>query len=69
MKDRLRLLDDAPKSAGKRHLTAHYSGGRLTQRQAILAKCCVCMSYHADGRVDCGMPHCPLYPWMPYREK
>jgi hypothetical protein len=40
----------------------------LTQRQAILAKCCDCMGYHGDGRMDCRMPHCSLYPFRPYKE-
>ncbi len=54
------------KSKGKTHLIRHLSGERLTQRQAILAKCCECTGYHADGRSDCGIPECPLYPYMPY---
>jgi len=41
-------------------------GDRLTQRQAILAKCAECMGNHIDGRIDCQMPECPLYPFMPY---
>ncbi len=66
--DRKRLLDDAPTSRGRRYLTDHMGGKRLTQRQAILAKCCDCMGYHADGRLDCRMPHCSLHPFRPYRE-
>ncbi len=56
-------------SRGKTHLIRHMEGERLTQRQAILAKCCECMGYHVDGRNDCDMPDCPLYPFMPYRSK
>jgi len=56
-------------SAGKRHLLRHLRGERLTQRQAILAKCCDCMCYHADGRTDCLMPHCSLHPFRPYRDE
>jgi len=63
------MLADAPSSTGKRHLLKHLEGGRLTQRQAILAKCCDCMGYYVDGRADCQMPACPLYGFMPYREK
>lgn len=66
---RLKAVSDAPSSAGKRHLLRHLKGERLTQRQAILAKCCDCMCYHADGRVDCLMKNCSLYPFMPYRSK
>jgi hypothetical protein len=59
----------APQSAGKTNLVRHLEGKRLTQRQAILAKCCDCMGYFVDGRVDCRIPACALYPYMPYREK
>lgn len=48
-------------------LDAHRKGGRLTQRQAILAKCADCMNNYVDGREDCRITACPLYPWMPYR--
>jgi len=44
----------------------HLQGKRLTPQQAILAKCSDCMSHYGDGRVDCNVPECPLYPWMPY---
>ena len=65
---RLKTLDGAPKSAGKTNLVKHLRGERLTQRQAILAKCCDCMCYHVDGRLDCRMPHCSLYPFRPYKD-
>jgi hypothetical protein len=65
---RLKTLDHTPKSAGKTNLVRHLNGDRLTQRQAILAKCCDCMCYHVDGRIDCRMPHCSLYPFRPYKE-
>ena len=69
MIERLKYLKDTPASKGKTNLVKHWKGERLTQRQAILAKCCDCMCYHVDGRLDCKMPHCSLYPWMPYRER
>jgi len=67
--DRKRQLGMAPSSRGKNNLWKHLNGERLTQRQAILAKCCDCMGYHGDGRIDCHMPHCSLYPWMAYRDR
>ena len=57
----------APKSRGKTCLIKHLQGKRLTQRQAILAKCCECTGYYADGRTDCSIPDCPLYPFFPYK--
>lgn len=62
-------LAQAPRSRGKAQLLRHLSGERLTLGQAVAAKCCDCMGYHVDGRVDCRMSGCPLYPWMPYRLK
>ena len=67
--DRLTLIrKSGVTSAGKTNLLKHLQGERLTQRQAILAKCCDCMNYHADGRMDCRMPHCSLYPFRPYKD-
>jgi len=33
------------------------------------AKCFRCMGNFYDGRADCDIPSCPIYYWMPYREK
>lgn len=62
-------LDGLPPSSGLTALRKHLAGKRLTQRQAILAKCCNCMGYYRDGRKDCGMRSCALYPFMPYRSR
>ena len=47
---------------------ARYRKGEksLTRGQSILAKCAECMADYADGRVDCGVTTCPLYPFQPY---
>jgi len=45
----------------------HMHGEKLTRGQAILAKCSECMCDYVDGRVDCRVNKCPLYPFMPYR--
>jgi len=57
------------RSEGLKYLERYLSGQPLTRRQAMLAKCCECMGYYDDGLEDCEMPDCPLYPWMPYRNK
>jgi len=69
-----RYLDDINehglKARGMNELVRHMHGDRLTMRQRIIAKCYDCMGYYADGRgVDCEIPHCPLYPVMPYGKK
>ena len=44
-------------------------GEKLTPRQMMRAKCAECMGGFADGRLDCEIPECPLYPVQPYRKK
>ncbi|RPI50786.1 MAG: hypothetical protein EHM49_08065 [Deltaproteobacteria bacterium] len=60
-------LPSLPKARGNKELKKYLLGARLTQRQAILAKCADCMGYYLDGRLDCEIEDCPLYPFMPYR--
>lgn len=67
-KGRIVFLDEAPTSRGGHHLRAYWAGERLARGAAILAKCCECMGYYRDGRVDCHVPACPLYGFMPYRD-
>lgn len=51
---------------GKIELLKHMEGIALTQKQAIISKCYDCMGWYSDGKVDCGMDQCSLYPFMPY---
>ena len=60
-------LDGRPASQGLTLLKKHFSGERLTARQALIANCCECMGYYVDGREDCAMPDCPCYRFYPYR--
>ncbi len=66
---RLNILETAPASSGKTNLLKHLYGDRLTRNAAIAAKCCDCMGYYIDGRIDCKTGDCPLHPFMPYRGK
>jgi hypothetical protein len=61
--------DRGPISAGMTQLKRHLNGERLTQREAIHAKCCDCSGYFVDGRYDCENPACPLHPWMAYKSR
>ncbi len=54
------------KAIGTKELLKYENGEKLTPRQAILAKCAECMVKYADGKVDCSIPECPLYPLMRY---
>jgi hypothetical protein len=64
----MELLESA--KSGKRRdgqvvLIKHLNGIRLTQRQAIRAKC-----YDCDGMGDtgvCELVECPLYPFSTYK--
>ena len=51
---------------GNKELIKYLNGGKLSPKQMILAKCFECMGNYADGKVDCALNDCPLYPMMPY---
>lgn len=52
--------------SGSTDLKRHLAGERLTLGQAVRAKCAECMCNYTDGRNDCGLKECPLYPYHPY---
>jgi len=54
------------KARGIKELNKHLSGGKLSLKQAILAKCADCLGLYGDGKDDCAMTDCPLYPFMSY---
>jgi hypothetical protein len=51
---------------GKKELIKHLEGGRLTLKQAVNARCYDCTGFYADGKVDCRIAKCPLYPFMSF---
>ena len=51
---------------GIKELRNYENGEKLTLKQSILAKCCECMGKYVDGKMDCGISECPLYPFMRY---
>ena len=57
------------RAKGRKELFAHVRGKKLPRGAAIFAKCFDCMGYYADGKVDCHIPNCPLYNYMPYRDE
>ena len=42
---------------------------KLTLLNAVKAQCWECCGFYSDGREDCGNTRCPLYKWMPYKDK
>lgn len=41
---------------------------RPSMIKSIKDKCMDCSSNYVDGRLDCEIPECSLYYWMPYGE-
>ena len=58
-----------PVSSGRTQYLRFLQGTKLTYMEAVHAKCVECCCGYADGRQDCGVPTCPLYGFMPYREQ
>lgn len=42
--------------------------GKPSRAAAMKAKCHDCMGAYQEGKEDCGVTKCSLYPWMPYRK-
>jgi hypothetical protein len=53
---------------GKGELLTYLNGASITMGDMIKAQCYQCMGYYADGKEDCQVMDCPLYPRMPYRK-
>ena len=66
---RIKSIEGTPQSSGKRFLLKILQGDKVNRGDSLLAKCCECMGYYVDGRYDCEVPLCPIYRYMPYREK
>lgn len=52
---------------GKTEYLKYLRGGKLTRKEAMLARCYDCMGYFVDGRADCMTPSCPMYSFMIFR--
>ena len=64
--DKLHAVKEGKQAQGKNEYIKYLEGGKLTLRQAVKGKCYDCMGYYEDGKVDCVLPDCPLYPFMPF---
>ena len=70
--ERQRLIKqwkNCPTSSGRTQYLRHLNGVELTYREMCLAMCAECSTGYIDGRQECKVPKCPLYPVMPYRGK
>ena len=52
---------------GERYLKKYREGGKITLKQAVIAHCYDCMAGYADGKLNCEIKDCSLFPWMPYK--
>lgn len=64
---KLEDVESRPLCKGRKQLIAHLKGNRNTPRGAMAAKCYECMGGYVDGKVDCRVHACPLYPYMPFK--
>jgi hypothetical protein len=64
-----RIEKNGMKAQGKTELLNYLNGKPLSARAAIKAHCYDCMGFYADGRNDCELIKCSLYPFMPYSSK
>ena len=62
-------MEKLPNAKGNNLIKIYLDGGILTIMESIHAKCADCMGYYVDGRVDCKVPTCPLYPFMFYNKR
>ncbi len=67
--DRIKSIRRQGKAArGQKELIKHLSGERLTLKQAVYAHCYDCCGFFSDGKIDCGLKHCSLHPFMAYNQ-
>ena len=64
-------LDGVRATRGLKLLKRYYTGNILTRGEAIEATCCECMDFYRGigSMADCENPRCPLYYYMPYRDR
>jgi hypothetical protein len=68
MNDNELLIEEIEKngigSGGKNALLRYLKRESIHRSAAIKAKCFECCGYYGDGRVNCNIPTCPLYPFI-----
>jgi hypothetical protein len=63
------VLSTVKQSAGRDCQQKYLSGENINKTEAMLAKCAECCGWYADGKKDCEVPTCAIYPWMPYKTR
>lgn len=62
----IKQVEVSKQGAGRSEYLRFLRGERISILAAVKAKCFDCCAYFEDGREDCGVEDCPLYPWMAY---
>lgn len=63
------IISNGKKAQGKKeYIDYAVNNIKLSPSKAIIANCYFCMNFYLDGRNDCEIDDCPLYPFMPYRK-
>lgn len=60
-------IKSGPRIIGRKEYLKHLQNKKITRDEAIAAQCYACMGYYRDGREDCKIYTCPLYPFSPSR--
>ncbi|MBS3784930.1 MAG: hypothetical protein KGY78_10860 [Anaerolineae bacterium] len=63
------LLEGGSVLGGRSPYHNYVKGREIGRTEAMRAKCYDCMNGFADGKQDCKVISCPLYPWQPFREE
>ena len=67
--ERIKQVEEHGTMTAAKSLYLKYLRGEvLTPMQTIRCKCYDCMGFCADGKLDCKVPLCPIYAFMPYRD-
>ena len=61
----IKTIKSSPRVIGRKAYLKHLQGKKTTRDEAIAAKCYDCMAYYRDGREDCKIRTCSLYPFSP----
>lgn len=61
------ILESGIAIGGRGQYARYVSGEPISPREAMKAMCYSCMGGFSDGKADCGVVVCPLYPWQPFR--
>ena len=63
--DLIKNIESSPRVTGRKEYIRFLQGKKITRNEAIAAHCYECMGHYVDGREDCTIGTCSLYPFSP----